>query len=555
MKYFISKIILLIVGLQVSQSSFAQLCQPPTAEAILHGNSIQAITKNNGGNFSNTLHTAPHFYSPYDSTQSNQTSTLFTSALWVGAYDPGNNLLTAIQQYNQNGHDFYAGPIDANIGTTDSSTCAQFDNVWKIDRATIEAHIQDYNDDGQIQNLAVSLREWPGRGNPHFSTIMGYALPDKDLAPFYDHNNDLIYDPNDGDYPVFKHNDPTAIASDMTWTVFNDIGNVHSESSGLPLKIEVQQTAYALSCTANSILNRTVFVKHKIINYNTITLNRAKVAYFVDFDLGNGTDDLIAVDSGLNCMYAYNGDAVDDGPLGYGTKPPVQSALLLNQSLARTFSYTNSNSPINGNPNTAIHYYRYMDGQFLDGSNQPANFLYSAAPTDTTTGADHMFAQGITSNDFKSIMTVDIGDLTPGAIHKFDIAYVYHRDTSLADHIEMTNLVYSELPQVQNWYDSGYPSSCFPSQLLTLQQAQQQNTIAHRLYPNPNTGQFQLELATINNYQFKLTDVAGHLVYQTSLNGQNQYSISTDDLPNGLYFYQLSDQTGQIQAGKIQIQH
>ena len=59
------------------------------------------------------------------------------------------------------------------------------------------------------------------------------------LAPFYDYNDDGVYNPNDGDYPKydldseFDCSDPTnraarAIFGDINyWWVFNDKGNIH----------------------------------------------------------------------------------------------------------------------------------------------------------------------------------------------------------------------------------------------------------------------------------------------------------------------------------------
>lgn len=57
-----------------------------------------------------------------------------------------------------------------------------------------------------------------------------------------------------------------------------------------------------------------------------------------------------------------------------------------------------------------------------------------------------------------------------------------------------------------------------------------------RAFPNPTTGQLNLDLPSINGtYQFILRDLTGKTVFQRQ-NGSNRESLNLDDLPNGTYF-------------------
>ena len=523
--------------------------------AYLHGNAIKTIISADGSLFWDGANA--QFWVPYNSGSTQQTSTIFAGGLWIGGYDSGGNLKLAAQTYNQSGADYFYGPLDS-VGTTNSNVCGDYNRVWRVDAPMVQAHLQHYiATGGNVTQVDSILLAWPGRNNPHLSTTLGFSLPaNRDFAPFYDKNGDNIYNPFDGDYPVFDSNDSTAIASSMTWNIYNDNGNIHASTGGQALLVEVHQTAYALNCPNDPLLNHTIFIRQSIVSRNTLALFDVRAGLWFDFDLGCYQDDYAGTAVGHNAVFAYNGDANDElncgfGTYGYGVKPPVQSAMLLNQNLYKSMYYENSTDPQRGNPGTAIQHYRLINGQFLNGTTAP-DYMYDGMPSDTSASANTMVHAAAVPNDFRNLMVVNLDTLRPNAVHHIDVAYVYHRDSSLADNIEMTDLVYSELPIVQGWYDNGFPASCFPAQTLAVRQALNANASLVRLFPNPNTGSFSIETPSEQDYQLQIFDMTGRLLYEKALRGANTYSVELPSLAAGMYFYQLANEK-ESYSGKLLI--
>ena len=74
------------------------------------------------------------------------------------------------------------------------------------------------------------------------------------------------------------------------------------------------------------------------------------------------------------------------------------------------------------------------------------------------------------------------------------------------------------------------------------------------IYPNPASDFTMIELKTpIQHGNFKLFDGAGNILRHAILNGAH-HKLNTNDLPHGLYYFQIIDQNNQMLSGKIVIQ-
>ena len=227
----------------------AQNCAPAIAFDYLDINNVKARI-NNGGDlwWNHLVQTDGEYLVP----KTGNVTSFFTGAIWIGGLDQQGNLHVAAQTYRQNGNDFFPGPLDAS-GNVTAQTCTNFDRIWKVSKSTIDSFNAEL-----LASIPASISEWPGRGNPNLS-----FLPDQDLAPFVDVNGDHIYDAAEGDYP--------AIPGDQAlWFVFNDKGNIHGETGGMPLGIEVQCFAYALK-DSGACTNSTTFYHYRIMNKSAMT--------------------------------------------------------------------------------------------------------------------------------------------------------------------------------------------------------------------------------------------------------------------------------------------
>ncbi|BDS09797.1 T9SS type A sorting domain-containing protein [Aureispira anguillae] len=469
-QFIITTTLLLIFGYKSMQ---AQHCTESMAQEYIENTDMKIMFRNGGDMFwdgnSSAQYSVPHVYGQP------QTNTIFAGGVWMGAYDDGGNLRLAAQTYRSSGNDYWAGPLDPTTGLPITNSCTNFDQIWKVKRWAIEQHIADINDNGVVDGPTdLSLLKWPGRGNPHFAAQMGFNLPDQDLAPFYDANGDGVYTPLHGDYPVFEHGNPNAIAEEILWSVFNDNGNLHTQTNGMNLMVEVQQTAYVFNCGNDPLLDKTLFVKHKVINKNALVLRDYYYGIWTDFDLGCSVDDYVGTIPAKNTIYAYNADNNDDNPCGvagttgYGSNPPVQAVTILNHSLEHSIYHTNSNSSPTGDPQATLSYYYLLEGKFPNGTPlttggdgyDPANpnavvtnHIFPDNPNDPSGWS--MATAGLAGLDQRVLGSIYKDSLMPGESFMVDLAYSYHHDPD-SNHLQNVNLLYQQVDLVQQYYDNNF---------------------------------------------------------------------------------------------------
>mgnify|MGYP004446880283 FL=1 len=267
---------------------------------------------------------------------------LYCSAIWVGGKDANGQLKLAAQRYRQVGIDYWPGPLitsGAEIASVSSDICRLYDRHFCIAKQDVK-DFRDWYDctiDPECTNdgdyvMPDIIRDWPAHGPEG-----GY---DYNLAPFYDRDGDGYYDPSKGDFPYFEFategitEDPDCLRprgqaarlfGDYTmWWVYNDKGNIHTETGGAAIGFEFRAQAFAFQ--TNDALNDMTFYNYRIINRSTYTLYNTYFGVFVDGDLGNGYDDYTGCDVQRGLGFFYNGDAVDEdysGTKGYGAQPPA----------------------------------------------------------------------------------------------------------------------------------------------------------------------------------------------------------------------------------------
>ena len=103
--------------------------------------------------------------------------------------------------------------------------------------------------------------------------------------------------------------------------IFNDKGNIHTETEAEPLGLEIHAQAFGF--TSDNEVNDMTFYNYKFINRSTLPLNNTYFGQWVDPDLGYYLDDYVGCDVSLGLGFCYNGDAEDEGAQGYGFNPPA----------------------------------------------------------------------------------------------------------------------------------------------------------------------------------------------------------------------------------------
>ena len=322
---------------------------------------------------------------------------LYSGALWIGGKDASENLRLAAQTYRQGGSDFWPGPLDTLDASTTPGACIDYDRHWKVTLQEVIDHQQwvignpppGYSE----ASVPEAIKTWPGTGNYSSYHQSRY------LAPYVDVDGDMQYDYH---YDYINHNQLYSPAGcgdyifgdQCIWWVFNDNGNIHTETGGTPIGMEIQAQAFAF--TTNDEINNMTFYNYKIINRSSTQLNENYFGVWVDADLGFFNDDYVGCDVPRGLGYCYNGDADDEGPTGYGLNPPAVGADFFQGPLAdsadgvdndrdciidemgeqiimsRFVFYNNTSDPVDGNPMTAADYYNYLRGIWRNG--QPMTY-------------------------------------------------------------------------------------------------------------------------------------------------------------------------------------
>ncbi len=275
-----------------------------------------------------------------------EVSSLFAGGVWIGGVDPSGNLKLAASTYQTRGPDYYPGPLDAETGLTESTTCQQWDEFFKVTGNEVNKAIRDYDNaveqgiEYKIEDTPDGVRYWPGQNNVYFEEEYAFALPETDagLGAFWDQNGDGNYSPEGGDFPIIdirgcepetRKEAKELVPDEMIFWIYNDAGNTHRESFGDVINMEIQVQAFAYA--TNDEVNDMTFLRYKLINRAKEDIRDAYFAMWVDPDLGCSADDYIGCDVERSLAYTYNVDEIDgreggsecDGVPTYGSEVPI----------------------------------------------------------------------------------------------------------------------------------------------------------------------------------------------------------------------------------------
>lgn len=347
-----------------------------------------------------------------------EVSSIFAGAVWVGGYDPAGALKLMAQTYrSSSANDCWPGPLTQD-GETESADCQNWDQFFKVSRKGIDSLRKQWalaKNSGRSELTEAEIPEdvlyWPAKGNAFFANKYNFQLPDarQGLALFFDENENKIYEPQFGEFPVIDiRGCPVDIYPDeMIFWIYNDAGGIHTNSGGDPIRMEVQVQAFAFQ-TADE-LNDMTFQRYKLINRAPQEIRDCYFAMWIDADLGCYSDDYIGCDTTFvknvprlsdptkvqpvfrDLMYIYNIDATDGSNgctcdrntntycdnipilgVDYFRGPLDENGDELGMSF---FMYYNgrgnggANPTATEDPTSALEFYQYLTGRWRDGSN------------------------------------------------------------------------------------------------------------------------------------------------------------------------------------------
>lgn len=307
-------------------------CVPATGKMDLSLNNVKARI-NTGGDMwwdlqGNALYEVP---------KGSGKMSMFSASLWIGGVDVNGQLKLAALRYRQVGNDYWPGPLTTDgTASITPDVCIKYDRHFPITRMEVNMHIAWSQNPSAFPDYEIprSIKEWPAHGD----VSLGQSFW---LAPFFSPNGNIVYNPEDGDYPYYDINNDLCksqvttpegngvladqvIKGDQTlWWVFNDKGNIHTETQGDAIGMEIRAQAFAFS--TNDEINNMTFYSYELINRSTYRLTGTYFSQWVDPDLGAHLDDLVGCDVKRGLGYCYNGKAIDgDGaPHHYGAQPPA----------------------------------------------------------------------------------------------------------------------------------------------------------------------------------------------------------------------------------------
>ena len=334
---------------------------------------------------------------------------IYLDGVLVGGYQ-GGNLKVSGQIYRTG---TVKGYIGANGVATDGVRMYRIRKDWAtLSPAMVRQETAEYFEisigsvtDADIQvvldNYATDWAEWP--------THLG--------APYYDLNNNGLYEPELGETPGIAN------ADQVLWFVCNDGDpTTTADLYGTePMNIEMQMTLWGYNQPGAS-LGQIVFKQIRIINKSSDDITDAYISQWSDPDLGDYGNDLVGVDTSLSLMYAYNGEATDAQYSAFGLAPaaigydyfagpkvvsPGDTAIFNLKKLpgyknlpASSFGYfsaggTYSDPGPYGNVEAAREYYNLMRGYapiddldnptaWLDENGAPTRYPYAGDPVSGT---------------------------------------------------------------------------------------------------------------------------------------------------------------------------
>jgi len=272
------------------------------------GNTITYIQLNNAVVPVHTrgiLWQSPEGIGGYEIPKGSLKTVFYSGGIWIAGTDVNEQLKVAAVRY-MSARNYWPGPLitdGVRRGTTDAEVCYVWDKHWEIARHQVadfrqwyRASAEEKSRDWEGYSIPNVILDWPAHGD----FAAGYSY---NMAPWFDNNEDGMYNPADGDYPFYDLDGalpcgttrelrlPRLYGDGTLWWVYNDRGDVHQNPVSDPIGFEIRAQAFEFS--TNDALNDMSFYNYELINRSTYTLMDTYFGVYADGDLGWYNDDYV----------------------------------------------------------------------------------------------------------------------------------------------------------------------------------------------------------------------------------------------------------------------
>lgn len=539
-----------------------------------------------------------NFESHFEYPKASGKHTIFINSLWIGGVDQNDSLYLAAQRYKQVGYDYQFGPVSNSYEGLEFFS--KWSRVWKVSKDDIYYHRHNYWK--ETYEPVDAIINWPGNGG----VANGQA---EQLAPYFDRNENGIYEPMLGDYPLIR-GDQTVLF------IFND-DRMHTETQGGSMQVEIHAMAYGYDEPDDEVLHNTVFVHYDIYNRSDNTYYNTYLGTWSDIDLGYARDDYVGCNVELSSYFGYNGKDYDGSgqPEAYGENPPAQSVTILagpymdndetdnpdgecdysvnglnfgdgivdNERFGMTrFIYHNNSGGAHGDPQWAPDYYGYMNGLWKDqtpvmyggtgyepfpGTVGPeCRFMFPGASDSCNWGTD-----GIPPNDgynqngkYWTEETANNGEpnppedrrgigvtgpftFEPGDMQELDLAFsVGQGDDGPQSSVQQ---LFENLENLFRLVDEG--EIIIPTNQLSVDE-QESGKASLKVYPNPvkDFVYVKLEGDSYDKFEYKVFNSLGNVVMKGLISANVKNVIGIQKLKQGFYIIKVQKQ-GVAHSGRF----
>ena len=529
---------LIILLLALLASPYLMDAQIPKTE-VVDLNNVKAIIKSDGTIFQDNG-VGGFIISSEGPTQ--DVSLMNGVGLWISGKDPDGNLRGSVQVHNvDNKRDFIPSP--------------GMNKIWRVNASEIEAHILDFEDNGFIDNPNSNIFSWPVKSNPFFEIFnesdISFHSELNHFGRFYDRDNDGIYNPGNGDYPMMNmpwcNDDPFPIPTEMLWFSFTDSID-HTQSQLLPLNMIVHCEIYVFSCLEDNPLNNTIIVNYRLQYRNYTDVFSTHIGVYSDFNIGDPENDFIGSSPDRGIMFSYNGSESDDE---FDNEIPVMSMDVLHGPLD-PISFNELEPSIFqslGEVDELMgpQYYNLLKGLNPDGS--PAANGGIAFPDDPNLPlGDSELAIGNVPGERQALASLGPFTLQPGAVNLVTVAYTF-TGTPGQSTLENISDMYDQNNEIQSmFYDCSYSENC--SQLVSNQQ--ELNIANIDLFPNPTSDYVFIKMSKPMEMELSIVNLNGQVLYQQR-SKEEVLKISVQDFVPGMYIVYIKMADGQKAKSKLVI--